>query len=73
MEQYSISVSVFYNFVGGQVTIGHNGPGIATVADLRASSLTTVTKDQAEQRPQNYHQAPLLWLYHVELNPAWAG
>jgi len=38
---------------------------IATVAEMRASSLSTDTKAQAEQRPQNYHLAPLLWLYHV--------
>ena len=42
-----------------------NGPGIATVPELRASSLSAETKTQAEQQPQNYHQAPLLWLYHV--------
>ena len=54
-------------------TLGGNGPGIATVADLRASSLSAETKAHAEQRPRNYHQAPLLWLYHVELNPAIAG
>jgi hypothetical protein len=39
----------------------NNGSGIATVADLRASSLSAVTKDQADQRSQNYHQDPLLW------------
>ena len=40
--------------------IATNGPGIATVADLRASSLSHATKAHAEQRTQNYHQAPLL-------------
>ena len=46
-------------------SLAYNGPGIATVADLRASSLSAETKTQAEQRTQNYHLAPLLWLYHV--------
>jgi len=42
-----------------------NVPGIATVADLRASPLSTAAKAHAGQRPQNYNQAQLLWLYHV--------
>jgi hypothetical protein len=34
-----------------------NGPGIATVADLRASSLSTVIKHPAGQLTQNQHEA----------------
>jgi len=45
----------------------HNVPGIATVADLRAAPLSTATKAHAEQRPPNYHQAPLLLAI-----PCWA-
>lgn len=48
----------------------YNGTGIATVADLRASSLSAETKAQAEQRTLNYHLAPLLLAipcYHTYL------
>jgi len=46
--------------VDGGVLRQFDVPGIATVADLRAAPLTTATKAHAEQRPPNYHQAPLL-------------
>jgi len=47
-------------FMQGTIYMAYNVPGIATVADLRASQLSTATKAHAEQRTPNYHQAPLL-------------
>jgi len=54
-------------FMQGTIYMAYNVPGIATarlpdgqVADLRACSLSTETKAHAEQRTQNYRQAPLL-------------
>jgi len=41
-------------------TLVANVPGIATVADLRATNLSNAAKAHAEQRTLNYHQAPLL-------------
>jgi hypothetical protein len=55
-----ITVGFFIPEIAGGVLRQFDVPGIATVADLRASSLSTATKAHAEQRPPNYHQAPLL-------------
>jgi len=39
-------------FMQGTIYMAYNGPGIATVADLRASSLSTVIKPKRGSEPE---------------------